>query len=140
MDRVLAFGCHPDDVEDFAAGTLALLAEKGYEIHVAVVAGGEVGHPTMKPQEIRERRLAESAQAAAVLGGKFHYAGGHDLGDRKGGRTLFSSVAQPTGVLGARIVLTPLFLRFVRCTTVCRGLPAVDRNGSFNLSSSIADL
>jgi len=28
MDRVLAFGCHPDDVEYWAAGTLALLAEK----------------------------------------------------------------------------------------------------------------
>ena len=79
MDRVLAFGCHPDDVEYFAAGTLALLAEKGYEIHVAVLAGGEVGHPAMKPQEIRTRRLAEGAEAAAVLGGKFHYAGGHDL-------------------------------------------------------------
>lgn len=62
MDRVLAFGCHPDDVEYFAAGTLALLAEKGYEIHVAVLAGGEVGHPTMKPQEIRERRLVEGTK------------------------------------------------------------------------------
>ena len=79
MDRVLAFGCHPDDIEYCAAGTLALLAEKGYEIHVAVLAGGEVGHPTMKPQDIRALRLAENANAAAVLGAKFHYAGGHDL-------------------------------------------------------------
>lgn len=79
MDRVLAFGCHPDDVEYWAAGTLALLAEKGYEIHMAVMAGGEVGHPTLKPQEIREQRLAENAASAAILGGKSHYAGGHDL-------------------------------------------------------------
>jgi N-acetylglucosamine malate deacetylase 1 len=79
MDRVLAFGCHPDDVEYWAAGTLALLAEKGYEIHMAVMAGGDVGHPTLKPQDIRERRLAENAQSAAILGGKSHFVGGHDL-------------------------------------------------------------
>jgi LmbE family N-acetylglucosaminyl deacetylase len=78
-ERVLAFGCHPDDVEYWAAGTLALLAEKGYEIHMAVMAGGEVGHPTLKPQEIRARRLAENAASAAILGGTSHFAGGHDL-------------------------------------------------------------
>ena len=79
MDRILAFGCHPDDVEYWAAGTLALLAERGYEIHMAVMAGGEVGHPNLKPQEIRQRRLAENTASAAILGGKSHYAGGHDL-------------------------------------------------------------
>jgi len=79
MDRILAFGCHPDDVEYSVAGTLALLAQKGYAIHVADLAGGEVGHPTMKPQQLRERRLAENARAAAIIGGKFHYGGGHDL-------------------------------------------------------------
>ena len=63
MDRVLAFGCHPDDVEYWAAGTLALLAEKGYEIHLAVMAGGEVGHPELKPADIRKRRLDENAGA-----------------------------------------------------------------------------
>lgn len=79
MDRVLAFGCHPDDVEGCVAGTLALLTEKGYEIHIADLAGGEVGHPTMRPQDIRARRLAENAQAAAIIGAKFHYGGCHDL-------------------------------------------------------------
>ena len=34
-ERVLAFGCHPDDVEYSVSGTLALLARKGYEIHIA---------------------------------------------------------------------------------------------------------
>jgi len=79
MERVLAFGCHPDDVEYGVAGTLALLAQKGYEIHIADMTGGEVGHPTMKTQEIRKIRLEENARAAAILGGKFHCAGGHDL-------------------------------------------------------------
>lgn len=79
MERVLAFGCHPDDAEFMAAGTLALLALKGYEIHTATMTGGEVGHPEMKPQEIRVCRLAEAERAARILGGRYHYAGGHDL-------------------------------------------------------------
>ena len=79
MDRVLAFGCHPDDVEFMATGTLALLAERGWEVHIATMTGGEVGSPDLKPQEIRARRLKEAAQAAAVIGGQYHYAGGCDL-------------------------------------------------------------
>ncbi len=79
MDRILAFGCHPDDVEFMAAGTLALLAAQGYEIHLATMTGGEVGHPTLPPQQIRARRLEEARQAAAVIGAQYHYAGGYDL-------------------------------------------------------------
>ena len=77
--RVLAFGCHPDDVEFMAAGTLALLAKRGYEIHIATMTGGEVGSPRLTSQAIREQRLHEAQAAAAVLGGRFHYAGGYDL-------------------------------------------------------------
>lgn len=79
MDRVLAFGCHPDDVEFMAAGALVHLAERGFEIHIATMTGGEVGHPTAKPQEIRARRLKEAENAAKVIGGHYHYAGGYDL-------------------------------------------------------------
>ncbi|MHB9129862.1 MAG: PIG-L deacetylase family protein [Armatimonadota bacterium] len=79
MDRILAFGCHPDDIEFMAAGTMALLAQKGFEIHFATMTGGEVGHPTLPPQKIRERRLCEAAEAAKVIGAHYHYAGGYDL-------------------------------------------------------------
>ena len=79
MDRVLAFGCHPDDLEFMCGGTLALLAKKGYEVHTATMAGGEAGSPTLRPQEIRAVRLAECADAARLVGGRYHYAGGHDL-------------------------------------------------------------
>ena len=65
MDRVLAFGCHPDDVEFMCAGTLALLAEKGCEIHVATMTGGEVGSPSLTREQIRARRLQEAGAAAA---------------------------------------------------------------------------
>lgn len=79
MDRILAFGCHPDDIEFMASGTLALLADRGYEIHLATMAGGEAGSHTEGPQAIREKRLAEAERSARILGGYFHFAGGHDL-------------------------------------------------------------
>jgi LmbE family N-acetylglucosaminyl deacetylase len=79
MDRVLAFGCHPDDVEFMAAGTLALLAKRGWEVHIATMTGGEVGSPTLSSKAIRKKRLKEAESAAAVIGGHYHYAGGCDL-------------------------------------------------------------
>lgn len=79
MERVLAFGCHPDDVEFLCAGTLALLAQKGYEVHIATTAGGEMGSPVLPPQQIRAKRLAENEASAKLIGGHFHWAGGHDI-------------------------------------------------------------
>ncbi len=79
MDRVLAFGCHPDDLEFMASGTLALLAERGYDIHLATMTGGEVGSPTLTSDEIRAKRLKEAEAAASIIRAKYHYAGGCDL-------------------------------------------------------------
>lgn len=79
MHRVLAFGCHPDDVEFICAGTLALLAQRGCEIHIAVMAGGDVGSPTLPRAQIRKLRLKEAQAAADVIGARFHFAGGKDL-------------------------------------------------------------
>jgi LmbE family N-acetylglucosaminyl deacetylase len=79
MHRVLAFGCHPDDVEFLCAGTLALLAQRGCEIHIAIMAGGDVGSPTLSRTEIRDLRLKEAQAAADVIGARFHFAGGEDL-------------------------------------------------------------
>lgn len=76
---VLAFGCHPDDVEFTCAGTLALLRNAGWNVHIATVAGGECGSVELPRERIREIRLKESAASAAVLGGEFTWAGGEDL-------------------------------------------------------------
>jgi LmbE family N-acetylglucosaminyl deacetylase len=76
---VLGFGCHPDDVEFTCAGTLALLKEAGWNVHLATTAGGECGSVTLGREEIRDIRLKECEAAAAVLGALFTWAGGEDL-------------------------------------------------------------
>lgn len=78
-ERILAFGCHPDDVEFECAGTLALLAACGCEVHIATMTGGEVGSPTLSRKQIQKKRLKEAAKSAAVIGAQYHYAGGCDL-------------------------------------------------------------
>jgi LmbE family N-acetylglucosaminyl deacetylase len=78
MKRVLAFGCHPDDVEFAIAGTLVLLADYGYEIHIATMTGGEVGSSVLTSQQIRKKRLKEAERAAGVINGYYHFAGGKD--------------------------------------------------------------
>jgi LmbE family N-acetylglucosaminyl deacetylase len=76
---VLAFGCHPDDVEFSCAGTLALLKQIGWTIHVATVCGGECGSVDLSPKEIRGIRLGECKIAASLLGADYTWAGGRDL-------------------------------------------------------------
>jgi len=78
-ERILAFGCHPDDIELMCAGTLALLVQAGHEVHMAVMAGGEMGSQTLSREQIRTKRLAEAQRAAEVVGAAFHFAGGRDI-------------------------------------------------------------
>jgi len=77
--RILAFGCHPDDVEFQCAGTLALLAERGYEIYIATMTGGEMGSTKLPPAQIREKRLGECSDSAAVINAHYYFAGGYDI-------------------------------------------------------------
>ena len=70
--KILAIGAHPDDVEFRCAGTLALLHEKGYEIHIATVANGDCGSTEHSLIEIARIRKGEAIESAALLGGKYY--------------------------------------------------------------------
>lgn len=70
--RVLAFMAHPDDVEFTCGGTLALLHQKGWEIHIATMTPGDCGSEQLGPEEISAIRRVEAANAAAALGGEHH--------------------------------------------------------------------
>lgn len=72
MNRVLSFLCHPDDAEFMCAGTLVLLKQKGYEIHIATQTAGDCGSATLGCEEISKIRRKESANAAAVLDGQYY--------------------------------------------------------------------
>lgn len=68
--RVLAITAHPDDVEAWCGGTLALLVERGCEVRLAVSTAGEKGSSDGRssPETIAETRIAEQKAAAARLG------------------------------------------------------------------------
>lgn len=73
MRRVaLCLMAHPDDAEFLAAGTLALLSERGWEIHLATATPGDAGTATATPTAIAATRRAEAAAAARHLGAAFH--------------------------------------------------------------------
>jgi LmbE family N-acetylglucosaminyl deacetylase len=69
---VLSLGAHPDDAEFFCAGTLALLAQKGWEIHIATMTPGDCGTVQYSRDEISRIRRAEAAKAAGILDGTYH--------------------------------------------------------------------
>ena len=69
---VLSLGAHPDDAEFFCAGTLALLRQKGWEIHIATMTPGDCGTVQYSREEISRIRRAEAAKAAAILDGTYH--------------------------------------------------------------------
>jgi LmbE family N-acetylglucosaminyl deacetylase len=70
---------HPDDCEILAGGTLALLAEKGWEIHVVTMTPGDCGSMDMSQEDIAATRRAEGAKGAKILGGTYHCLESRDL-------------------------------------------------------------
>ncbi|MBE7034804.1 MAG: hypothetical protein E7402_01595 [Ruminococcaceae bacterium] len=66
--KVLAFGCHPDDVEVACAGTLAKYVKEGHEVTVCHVANGNLGHAIIMPDELRAMRREEAKKAGSLAG------------------------------------------------------------------------
>lgn len=63
MADVVCVGAHPDDVEIGMGGTVASLASRGADVLIVDLTDGE---PT--PHGTHERRMAEAAEAARLLG------------------------------------------------------------------------
>jgi LmbE family N-acetylglucosaminyl deacetylase len=88
---VLTLMAHPDDAEILCGGTLALLARRGWRIHVATATPGDCGSRTLGPEEIAAIRRQEARSAAAVLGGQFHCLERRDLQVRYDVETLVAA-------------------------------------------------
>ena len=68
--RVLAVGCHPDDLEIACAGTLRKYVKRGDEVYMCHVANGNLGHKIIMPDELAALRHEESERAAKIVGAK----------------------------------------------------------------------
>ncbi|WP_031464888.1 PIG-L deacetylase family protein [Sciscionella sediminilitoris] len=73
--NVLAIGAHPDDVELLCGGTLALYADRGDQVTIAIATNGEVGSSFGTKEEIAERRYGEALAAAGRLGAELIWLG-----------------------------------------------------------------
>lgn len=68
--RVLAIGCHPDDLEICCFGTLRKYVEKGAEVYICHVANGDQGHVEIKPEPLAKIREQEAIRAGKIIGAK----------------------------------------------------------------------
>lgn len=62
---------HPDDAEILCAGTLLLLRQAGWDVHLATMTAGDLGSARLSPAEIAAVRRKEAAAAAALLGATY---------------------------------------------------------------------
>lgn len=79
MPRVLALMAHPDDIEITCAGTLLLLKDAGWDVHLATMTAGDLGSSTLGPAAISRVRRREAAASAALLGAGYTCLGFKDL-------------------------------------------------------------
>ena len=70
--RVLAIVTHPDDAEFLCAGTMTLLGQAGWELHMTTMTAGDCGTKTLRPQEISAIRRQEAANAAKMINANYH--------------------------------------------------------------------
>jgi LmbE family N-acetylglucosaminyl deacetylase len=66
--RIIVFGAHPDDAEYKAGGTAVLWAQAGHKVKLVSVTNGDIGHWQMAGGPLAQRRTAESAACAKILG------------------------------------------------------------------------
>lgn len=69
---VLCIVAHPDDAEILCAGTLALLADRGWKVVMASMTPGQAGSTELGAAEISAIRRAEAAASADLLNGDYH--------------------------------------------------------------------
>ncbi len=107
--RALAVYAHPDDPEVSAGGTMARWAAEGAEVWVLVTTRGDKGtsDPAVDPDELAERRIAETASSVEVLGLAGHRHLDHGDGDLEDDRALREEICRVVRELRPDAVLCP---------------------------------
>lgn len=78
MPSIAAIMAHPDDIEIHVGGTLALLRERGWDVHFVTVCRGDLGSMTYTREQIAMTRAIEARAAADLLGATYENL---DVGD-----------------------------------------------------------
>lgn len=68
MRSLLAFAAHPDDVESWCAGALALAADAGATVRLVIATSGDSGSSSIATADLRSTRETEARAAAQILG------------------------------------------------------------------------
>lgn len=71
--RVLAFGAHPDDWDEFAGGTMLRYAQAGHAVGVVSLTDGSGYGSGASAEDIARRRKGEFEAAATLLGNSRPY-------------------------------------------------------------------
>lgn len=78
-NTVLGIFAHPDDAEFTCSGTLSLLGQAGWSVHIATLAPGDKGTNRHNREEITRIRLREAELAAGVIKADYHCLGFEDV-------------------------------------------------------------
>jgi N-acetylglucosamine malate deacetylase 1 len=78
INRVLAFGAHPDDLEIQCGGSLARFARMGDAISMAIATDGSAGHMLIPPGELAVICHSEAEEAAQIIGAELYWMGFSD--------------------------------------------------------------
>jgi len=78
LERVLAIGAHPDDVEIGCGGTLALFAKMGVGVSMVSLCLGDKGSRDLSRDETIRVRQQESENAARIIGATYTSLGFSD--------------------------------------------------------------
>ncbi len=70
--NLLIIQAHPDDAEAWCAGTLALLADRGWKITIATMTAGGMGSYSMSERETVSVRQKEAAAAAGAIDADYY--------------------------------------------------------------------
>ena len=104
--KILAVGCHPDDLEIGCFGTLARYVDEGNEVAVCNIANGNMGHVVIMPDELAEIREKEAKAAADVIGAKHYSVGTGDLHVRGDDQEVIGKLARVVRDFQPELIIT----------------------------------
>lgn len=108
VERLIVVAAHPDDLETVCGGTVALLVERGAKVFSVNCTLGDIGaeDPAVVRPSLASTRLAETEEAAGILGLAQTFNLGHHDGELLPGLELRAQLARLYRVTQADTLFT----------------------------------